>query len=111
PSAPPPPPSGAPPPPPPSSVQGNQASSRAIWALVLGILAWVMCGIFTAIPAWIMGKKEINEIDAGRAPQAGKTMAQIGMWLGIISTILYILIGIAAFIYFVIIVAIIGSGN
>lgn len=83
-----------PPPPPPSSGSGytNQgASSSAIWALVLGIASWVLCGIFAAIPAWIIGKKELNAIARGSSSSAGKTMAQIGMWLGIIQVILTIL--------------------
>ncbi|HQY20972.1 MAG TPA: hypothetical protein PLX80_09040 [Ignavibacteria bacterium] len=54
-----------------------------------------MCGLFAAIPAWIMGKKEINEINAGRSPEAGKTFATIGMWLGIINVILTVLTLIA----------------
>lgn len=92
PTPPPPPPGGMPPPPPPMGMQGDKASQRAIWALILGIAAYVLgCGILSGIPAWIMGKKEINEINAGLAPQAGKTMATIGMWLGIISVILSIL--------------------
>jgi hypothetical protein len=90
---PPPPPGSMPPPPPPTSgMMGDKASQRAIWALILGIAAWVLgCGILTGIPAWIMGKKEINEINAGLSPQAGKTMATVGMWLGIVSVILSIL--------------------
>ncbi|MFA7360996.1 MAG: DUF4190 domain-containing protein [Candidatus Kapaibacterium sp.] len=92
---PPPPP---PPPPPQPSMGGSgnysssgKASSNAIWALVLGILSWVACGIFAAIPAWIIGKKEISAINAGQSDSAGKTMAQIGMWLGIIQVIVGIL--------------------
>ncbi|MDD5361519.1 MAG: DUF4190 domain-containing protein [Ignavibacteria bacterium] len=85
-----------PPPPPPPPMGGSQyssgkASSNAIWALVLGILSWVLCGIFAAIPAWIIGKKEISAIEAGQSDPSGKTMAQIGMWLGIIQVILGIL--------------------
>lgn len=85
-----------PPPPPVSGGSGNygqttgKASSAAIWALVLGILSWVACGIIAAIPAWIVGKKEINAINAGQSDQAGKTMSQIGMWLGIIQVIISI---------------------
>ena len=96
-----------PPPPPPMNTGGyntggyntggyqqqssGSASSSAIWALVLGIASWVLCGIFAAVPAWIMGKKEISRIQAGQSDPAGKTMAQIGMWLGIIQVILGIL--------------------
>lgn len=82
-----------PPPPPPVTNYGNQgkASSNAIWALVLGILSWVLCGLFAAIPAWIIGKKEINLINSGQSDPSGKTLAQIGMWLGIIQVILSIL--------------------
>ncbi|MFA5011317.1 MAG: DUF4190 domain-containing protein [Ignavibacteria bacterium] len=92
---PPPPP---PPPPPPQPTMGGsgnystgKASSSAIWALILGILSWVACGIFAAIPAWIIGKKEIAAIKAGQSDSAGKTMAQIGMWLGIIQVIVAII--------------------
>lgn len=92
-----PPPPPPPPPPPQPSMGGSgnyssgKASSNAIWALVLGILSWVACGIFAAIPAWIIGKKEISAINAGQSDSAGKTMAQIGMWLGIIQVIVGIL--------------------
>ncbi len=94
---PPPPQFNPPPPPPPPTGSGNfqpssgSASSSAIWALILGIASWVACGIFSAIPAWIIGKKEIAKIEAGQSDTAGKTMAQIGMWLGIIQVILGIL--------------------
>ena len=56
-----------------------------------------------------MGRKEINDIDAGVAPPAGKTMAQIGMWLGIINVILFVLAIIGLVIYLIIFVAILGS--
>jgi len=93
---PPPPPSfNAPPPPLPNnpghSNSGGGASSNSIIALVLGILSYIACGIFASIPAWILGKKELNEINAGRSPEAGRTLANIGMWLGIINVILFIL--------------------
>ncbi len=99
---PPPPPSFNPPPPPapnPANTGGG-ASSNAIIALVLGILSYIACGIFAAIPAWIIGKKEINEINAGRAPEAGLTLAKIGMWLGIVNVILFILGAIVFMILF-----------
>jgi hypothetical protein len=94
---PPPPPPGTPPPPPPPSTGSSStgtsegASTNAIITLILGILSWIACGIIAAIPAWIMGKKEINAIDAGQSSQAGRTLANIGMWLGIINVILSII--------------------
>ena len=110
---PPPPPSNfnpPPPPPPPSSgsVPGGgapsdaSASTNAIMALVLGIAAWVCSLSFLAgIPAWIIGKKEIKAIDAGQSPMAGRTMAVIGMWLGIVSTIFGALAVIFMILYFI----------
>ncbi|MBL7128295.1 MAG: DUF4190 domain-containing protein [Ignavibacteria bacterium] len=95
-----------PPPPPPPGVNtgaSESASTNSIIALVLGILSWVACGILTAIPAWIMGKSEINKINAGHSPQAGKTMATIGMWLGIVNVILWILVIIFVILYFLIV--------
>lgn len=109
---PPPPPSGYTPPPPPPPPPGygspqynpqDKASSAAIWALVLGIASWVACGIISAIPAWIIGKKELNAINAGQSSQAGKSMAQVGMWLGIIQVILGVLAIIAVLVYLIII--------
>lgn len=108
---PPPPPSGyaPPPPPPPPSYGGSnyppqdKTSANAIWALVLGIASWVLCGIIAAIPAWIIGKKELNAIAAGQSSPAGKGMAQVGMWLGIIQVI----VGVLA-IFIVLIILVIG---
>lgn len=75
----------------PQGQMGGSASSNSIIVLILGILSWIACGIIAAIPAWIMGKSELNKIAAGQSPYAGKTMATIGMWLGIIQVILAII--------------------
>lgn len=81
-----------PPPPPPGGAASGGASQRAIWALILGIASWVLgCSFLTGIPAWIMGKKEIREIDEGRSSAQGRSLANIGMWLGLINTVLSIL--------------------
>lgn len=108
---PPPPPSFNPPPPlpPPNPVNSGGASSNAIIALVLGILSYILCGIFAAIPAWIIGKKEINEINAGRSPEAGKTIATIGMWLGIVNVILSVIAII--FVVFALMVGLLNMDN
>lgn len=66
---------------------GGQQNPKALWSMILGILGLVCCGLFTAIPAIIlgyMGKKEID-LDPG---QTGRGMAQAGFIMGIIGTVL-----------------------
>lgn len=76
-----PPPQGYYQPPPPTP--GN-----ATTALVLGILGLVFCGPFTAIPAWIVGRNAVREIDASQGRLGGRGTAQAGYVLGIIGTVL-----------------------
>jgi len=70
---------------------GYKKSDAATWALVLGILSWVTCGVFTAIPAWIIGQNVLNDVKRGVLSQDNKSTAQIGMWLGIANIILTVL--------------------
>lgn len=109
---PPPPPSmSSPPPPPPPSAgmnQGGSASTNAIIALVAGILAYVMCPFILGIVAWIMGKGELGKIDRGESSEAGRTLAKIGMWLGIVNVILSVLFGL---VYVLIIVLAIATSS
>jgi hypothetical protein len=64
-------------------------SGRAIGSLILTICGLVLCcGGFTAIPGAILGWLEISAIREGRSSQQGLMMAQIGLWGGIIITIL-----------------------
>lgn len=96
---PPPPPSMSTPPPPPSSGgmnmnTGGSAGTNAIIALVAGILSYIFCPFILGIVAWIMGKGEISKIDRGESSEAGRSMAKIGMWLGIVNVVLSILFGL-----------------
>lgn len=91
-----------PPPPPPGYTPPQQGTStNAILALVFGILSYVGCSIISAIPAWIIGKNEIDKINSGQSPESNRTMATIGMWLGIIGVILFAV----AIIVFIILIA------
>jgi hypothetical protein len=90
---------GTPPPPPqygaptPGQPAGN--SQKALWAMILGILSLVCCGIFTGIPALILGKQAQGEIDASNGAIGGRGMATAGFILGIVSiavTILWIIL-------------------
>ena len=95
-----------------STETSDSASPNSIIALVLGIISWFGtliiaailidecvitigiswfgCLVIASIPAWIMGLIELNAIKARRAPQAGRTIASIGMWFGIVNLILCI---------------------
>ncbi len=78
-----PPSSGNPPTPPNAS-----ASGKAITALILGIAALLCCGFMAGIPAFFVGRSEENDINQGKSPEAGRTLAKIGWILGLIGTIL-----------------------
>lgn len=77
---------GAPPPPP------QPASSRAVGALICSILGWVMCGCLTSIPGTLLAWSELKSIELGEAPAAGKHLAQIAFWVGLVNAILYVLV-------------------
>jgi hypothetical protein len=77
---------GVPPPPP-----AQAASSRAVGALICSILGWVMCGCLTSIPGTLMAWSELKSIELGEAPAAGKNIAQIAFWVGLINAALYVL--------------------
>ena len=84
-------------PPPPPPEQGGygyvepQTNSKAIWALVLGILSIIPCGLFAGIPAVILGNMAKNDIDASGGQQTGRGMAVSGLVLGIIGIALSVL--------------------
>lgn len=58
---------------------------RGTLILVLGILSLVMCGIFTGIPAWLMGNGDLKEMEAGTMDRSGEQLTKIGKILGMIS--------------------------
>ncbi|SDC96775.1 DUF4190 domain-containing protein [Nocardioides lianchengensis] len=88
-SAPPPPPPeyGAPQPPYGGAPQNHP---RGTLILVLGILSLVCCGLFTGIPAFIMGRSALAEIDANPVPTANRGLIKAGYICGIIGTVLSI---------------------
>lgn len=66
---------------------------RGTLILVLGILGLVVCGV-CGIVAWVMGKADLAEMDAGRMDPAGRDLTNIGRILGIIACCL-MLAGVA----------------
>jgi flagellar biogenesis protein FliO len=64
---------------------------RGVLVLVLGILGLVLCFIL-GIVAWVMGKNDLREIDAGIMDPAGRGLTQAGKICGMISVIVQIII-------------------
>lgn len=56
--------------------------------LALGILSFVIAGILTGIPAWVMGSGDLKKMDAGTMDPQGRGLTQAGRILGMICTIL-----------------------
>ena len=86
---------------PPQTSHNSLEPHRGTLILVLGILSLVMCGFFTGIPAWIMGRNDLRKIKDGLMDPEGEATTKGGMICGIICSILSLLsiIGIALYIY------------
>ena len=62
---------------------------KAQTALILGGVAWVLSlWLVCSIPAWVLGAQARSEIRANPHLYTGETEATIGMWLGIVHTVL-----------------------
>lgn len=68
--------------------QPQQTSTKAIVALVLGILGLVGCGIIAGIPAFFVGRNAVKEIDASGGSLGGRGMGTAGWVLGLIEIVL-----------------------
>jgi hypothetical protein len=60
---------------------------RAVPSLVLGILSLLLCGLFTGIPAMVLGRRAIREIRASGGTVGGEGLAQGGFWTGLVGTV------------------------
>ena len=68
-----------------------QDHPRGTTILILGILSLVCCGLFTGIPAIVMGKGALAEIDSQPVPAANRGTVKAGYICGIIGTALSVL--------------------
>lgn len=72
----------------------GQYSSRAVTALILGLLPALTLCTPLGIPAVIIGHMELNAINEGTAPASGKNLALGGVILGWISIVGTVLLGL-----------------
>jgi hypothetical protein len=59
---------------------------QATTILVLGILSIICCGLFTGIPAIVMGRSALAEIDASPGRYGSRGSVKAGLVCGIIGT-------------------------
>jgi hypothetical protein len=71
------------------AASASGATGKAIVILVLGIFGVVCCPV-TAPIAWVLGQSELAAVRRGAAPAANEALAQIGMVLGILGTVLFV---------------------
>ena len=84
---------------------GDLEPHRGTLILVLGILSLTVCGFFTGIPSWIMGKGDLAKIKDGMMDPEGEGSTKAGMICGMICCIINaVLIGLF------ILLMILGSG-
>lgn len=68
---------------------GYPRNNLGVWSLVLGLVGIFICGLFTGIPAIVVGHKARRAVADGEANNPG--MATAGIVLGWIATILSLL--------------------
>jgi hypothetical protein len=71
----------------PGVIGGGQKPHRGTLVLVLGILGIVLCGI-CGIVAWVMGRSDLKEMDAGLMDPSGRGVTNAGKICGIVGTVL-----------------------
>ncbi len=75
---------------------------RGTLVLILGIVSFVCClGPIVGIPAWIMGNKDLKEMQEGRMDPSGQSLTNIGRILGMIGSILW---AVVVVIYIIVII-------
>ena len=67
--------------------QGGLKPHRGGVVLTLGILGLVLC-VICGIIAWVMGKNDLREIDAGTMDPAGRGLTNAGKICGIVGIVL-----------------------
>ena len=97
------------PPPTHGAAPGGLEPHRGTLILVLGILSLTVCGFFTGIPGWIMGKNDLAKIKAGQMDPEGVGSTKAGMICGMISCILTLVCG--GFYLVIIIIAVIAENS
>ena len=83
---------------------------RGGMVLTMGILA-LLCNLF-AVPgiiAWVMGRSDLKQMDAGYMDPEGRGLTQAGMILGIIGTS-FVILGIVIWVIYIVFIFVLLAG-
>ena len=68
---------------------------RGVLILVLGILSWAVC-IICGIVAFSMANNDLRKMDDGTMDEEGRTMTNIGKWLGLVHIVIFVIVIVLA---------------
>jgi uncharacterized membrane protein YidH (DUF202 family) len=86
---------------------GQLLPGRGGAVLALGIIGIVFCFI-TGIIAWVMGRNDLREMDAGIRNREDYSLTKAGMICGIVSVALWVL-GLFWFVFFIMLTGALGA--
>jgi hypothetical protein len=64
--------------------------------MFMGIVSWLACHGLGGIVAIVLSKMELNKIDRGESPEAGRTAATFGFWAGVANVLVWAFIAVLA---------------
>lgn len=62
--------------------------NRGVTSLILGILGVTVCGVFSGLPAWLVARNYLREVEEGTANPKEQGLAKVAEVLGAVSTFL-----------------------
>jgi hypothetical protein len=75
---------------------------KGVVVLVLGIISFVCFGPFVGIPTWVIGRREMKKIKAGKLTSHHKGLLRAGIIFGILGTFVTTFFLIDVFLYFLV---------
>ena len=88
----------------------NLTPHRGGLILALGIVSLVACQ-FLGIAPWLMGKADLQEMEAGRMDPSGRGLTDAGRILGIVSLVLCVVTIVLAFVWLAFVVGFAAVSN
>lgn len=84
-------------------MDGQLVASRSGLIIGLGVIALVILGPITGVPAWLMANQDLRDLRAGLIAPSSRHSLTAGKWLAIFGTILsplwVIMFGMMAFVF------------